>query len=362
MLKNIKIILYYCIYKFADEFMRSSQVTIKDIARELGISASTVSRALKNHPDISKETKKAVNDLADRLNYQPNAVALSLKHSRSNTIGVIIPEIVHYFFSSVISGIEDVAYEAGVTVIICQSNEMYDREVSNAKALRAHRVDGILVSVSKETNQFDHLKYLQAGNIPLVFFDRTVPEIKADCVIIDDKDAAYRATMHMIEAGRRRITHFAAPQNLIIGRDRKEGYLQALREAGIPIDQKLIIEADSFEKARNTMNDLIDSGNPPDGIFAVNDLTAIGAMQTIQKRGLKIPDDISVVGFSDGRFSGITEPNLTSVDQHGYEMGTIATEMLLNRIFNTNIAPEPQTRILNANLIVRGSSVMADQL
>ncbi|HBL76343.1 MAG: LacI family transcriptional regulator [Bacteroidetes bacterium GWF2_42_66] len=338
--------------------MRSSQVTIKDIARELGISASTVSRALKNHPDISEETRRAVNELADRLSYQPNAVALSLKHSRSNTIGVIIPEIVHYFFSSVISGIEDVAYEAGFTVIICQSNEMYDREVSNARALRANRVDGVLVSVSKETFSFNHLKYLQGGNIPLVFFDRIVPEIQADCVIIDDKDAAYRATMHMIDAGRRRIAHFAAPQNLIIGRDRKEGYLDALREANIPIDPKLIIEADSFEKARIAMNDLIDSKKPPDGIFAVNDLTAIGAMQTIQKRGYKIPNDISVVGFSDGRFSGITEPNLTSVDQHGYEMGTIAAEMLIDRIMNKEVDAAPRTKILQANLIVRGSSMV----
>lgn len=338
--------------------MRSSQVTIKDIARELGISASTVSRALKDHPDISVETKRAVNELAERLSYQPNAVALSLKHSRSNTIGVIIPEIVHYFFSSVISGIEDVAYDAGFTVIICQSNEMYNREVSNAKALRSHRVDGVLVSVSKETNNYSHLKYLQDGNIPLVFFDRIVPEIQSDCVIIDDKDAAYRATKHMIEAGRKRIAHFAAPQNLIIGRDRKEGYLEALREANISIDQKLIIEADSFEKARNAMNELIDTGNPPDGVFAVNDLTAIGAMQTIQKRGLKIPNDISVVGFSDGRFSGITEPNLTSVDQHGYEMGTIACEMLIQRIMNKDTDVAHQTKVLNANLIVRGSSMV----
>lgn len=338
--------------------MRSSQVTIKDIARELGISASTVSRALKNHPDISKETKIAVNELAQRLDYQPNAVAISLKNSRSNTIGVIIPEIVHYFFSSVISGIEDVAYDAGFTVIICQSNEMYNREVSNAKALRSHRVDGVLVSISKETNEFAHLKYLQDGNIPLVFFDRIVSEISADCVIIDDKDAAYRATKHLVEAGRKRIAHFAAPQNLIIGHDRKEGYLAALKEANLPIDLNLIIEADNFEKARNAMNNLLDSANPPDGVFAVNDLTAIGAMQTIQKRGYKIPNDISVVGFSDGRFSGITEPNLSSVDQHGYEMGTIACEMLIRRIMNKDLETAPQTKILNANLIVRGSSMV----
>lgn len=336
--------------------MRSSQVTIKDIARILGISPSTVSRALKNHPDISDETKTAVNELALKLKYQPNAVALSLKHSRSNTIGVIIPEIVHYFFSSVISGIEDVAYEAGFTVIICQSNEKYDREVANAKMLLSHRVDGVLVSVSKETTNFDHLTMLQEGGLPLVFFDRIVPEITADQVIIDDEEAAYKATKHLIENGKKRIAHFAGPQNLVIGRDRKEGYLRAIREAGLQVDPQLIIDADTYEKALIATHHLLAMGNPPDGIFATNDLTAIGSMQALQKKGIKIPQEIGVVGFSDGRFSGITEPNLTSVDQHGYEMGSVATEILLNRLLSPIETYVPQTRVLSANLIVRGSS------
>lgn len=337
--------------------MRSNQVTIKDIARILGISASTVSRALKDHPDINVDTKKAVNELAQKLKYQPNAVALSLKNSRSNTIGVIIPEIVHYFFSSVISGIEDVASQKGFTVIICQSNESYDREVANARTLLSHRVDGILVSVSKETHDFDHFMNLQEGGIPLVFFDRIAPDINADQVIIDDMEASYKATRHLIETGRKRIAHFAGPQTLIIGRDRLQGYLNALTEAGLPIDNRLIIEADTFEKARNAVMELIDSGNVPDGIFAVNDLTAIGAMQTIQKKGFKIPDEISIVGFSDGRFSGITDPNLTSVDQHGYEMGTTAAEMLFNRILSTESIYIPEVKVLNAELIIRGSSL-----
>ena len=335
----------------------SSQVTIKDIARILGISPSTVSRALKNHPDISEATKQAVNELAEQLKYQPNAVALSLKHSRSNTIGVIIPEIVHYFFSSVISGIEDVAYDAGFTVIICQSNEKYDREVTNVKALLSHRVDGVLVSVSKETQQFDHLYSVQERQVPMVFFDRIVPEIKTDHVIIDDRKASYEATKHLINGGRRRIAHFAAPQNLLIGRERKAGYEQALSEANLPMIPELIFEADSFEKAIIATNRMLDMENRPDGIFAVNDLTAIGAMQTLQRRGIKIPKEMAVVGFSDGRFSGITEPNLTSVDQHGYEMGTVATEMLLKRLLNPNDNTPAQSRVLNANLIVRGSSI-----
>jgi DNA-binding LacI/PurR family transcriptional regulator len=336
--------------------MRSNQVTIKDIARILGISPSTVSRALKDHPDINTDTKKAVNELASKLKYQPNAVALSLKNSRSNTIGIIIPEIVHYFFSSVISGIEDIASQKGYTVIICQSNERFAREVSNAKALLSHRVDGILISISKETNSFDHFVNLQEGGIPLVFFDRIAPGINADQIITDDIDASYNATRHLIETGCKRIAHFAGPQGLVIGRDRLQGYLNALTEAGLPIDKRLIIEADTFEKARNTVGQMLDTGNVPDGIFAVNDMTAIGAMQTIQKRGYKIPDQISIVGFSDGYLSGITDPHLSSVDQHGYEMGTTAAEMLFHRILSDEEEYVPEIKILKADLIVRGSS------
>lgn len=337
--------------------MRSNQITIKDIARILGISPSTVSRALKDHPDINTDTKKAVNELARKLKYQPNAVALSLKNSRSSTIGIIIPEIVHYFFSSVISGIEDVASQKGYTVIICQSNESFAREVANANALLSHRVDGILISISKETNSFDHFMNLQEGGIPLVFFDRIAPGIDADQVITDDIDASYNATRHLIENGRKRIAHFAGPQGLIIGRNRLQGYLNALTEAGLPIDNRLIIEADTFEKARNTVGEMLDAGIVPDGIFAVNDMTAIGAMQTIMKRGYKIPDDVSIVGFSDGYLSGITEPHLSSVDQHGYEMGTTAAEMLFHRILSDEEEYVPEIKVLKADLIVRGSSL-----
>ncbi|WP_340112030.1 LacI family DNA-binding transcriptional regulator [Maribellus mangrovi] len=337
--------------------MKSGLVTIKDLARELKISASTVSRALKNHPDISEATKKAVHELAEKLNYQPNAVALSLKQRRSNTIGVIIPEIVHYFFSSVISGIEDVAYDAGYNVIICQSNERYEREVANAKTLLASRVDGILVSISKETEDYSHFFNLQNNNVPMVFYDRIVPGLEADQVIIDDFDAAYRVTRHLIDSGRKHIAHFAGPQKLLIGRQRKDGYIKALKESGLEIDESLIIEADSFEKARLAVMRLLNEKRDFDGIFAVNDLTAIGAMQTVQKKGLKIPEEVAIVGFSDGRFSGITDPTLTSVDQHGYEMGSIATQMLLKRITAEDDSYPAETRILNADLIVRGSSL-----
>lgn len=336
--------------------MKSSQVTIKDIAKQLCVSASTVSRALQGHPDISEETKRLVNELAAHLKYQPNAVALSLKHQRTRIIGVIIPEIVHYFFSSVISGIEDVAYNAGFNVIICQSNEKYDREVSNVKTLLAQRVDGILVSISKETIDFQHLLNIVSHNLPLVFFDRIAPGIKADQVIINDCEAAYQATKHMIDQGRKRIAHFAGPQNLIIGQQRKEGYLKAIQEANLAADQRLIVEADNFEKAQQAIMSFISQSIIPDGIFAVNDITAIGAMKAIQKQGYKVPEDIALVGFSDGRFSGITEPSLSSVDQHGYEMGITATELLLKRILEKDDSRQPEIKILEGDLIIRGSS------
>jgi LacI family transcriptional regulator len=235
---------------------------------------------------------------------------------------------------------------------------MADREKANVKTLLASQVDGILVSVSKATTDFSHLEKIQKNEVPLVFYDRIVPNFKADQVIIDDFDAAYRATRHLTDSGKKRIAHFAGPQNLLIGQQRKEGYKKALEEAGLNLGETLVFDADNFEKARLAVLKIIESGTEIDGIFAVNDLTAIGAMQTLQKRGIKIPHEVAVVGFSDGRFSGITDPTLTSVDQHGYEMGTVATRMLLKRILSKDDYPA-ETKILNANLIVRGSSLVS---
>ena len=199
---------------------------------------------------------------------------------------------------------------------------------------------------------------MRDNNIPLVCYDRIVPGLVADQVIIDDFDASYRATRHLIDSGRTDIVHLGGPMALLIGQKRKDGYIKAVQEAGLTISEDLIIEADSFEKARMAIMKLINQKIPFDGVFATNDLTAIGAMQTIQKKGYKIPDEIAVVGFSDGRFSGITEPTLTSVDQHGYEMGSIATQMLLKRITSEDNEYPFETKVLNANLIVRGSSLI----
>jgi len=335
--------------------MRSNQVTIKDIARELGISPSTVSRALKDHPDISVETKKAVNELARNLNYQPNAIALSLKHSRSFSIGVIIPETVHYFFSSVISGIEDIAYEAGYNIMICQSNELYSREKSNANMLYSNRVDGLLVSLAKETTDFNHLKFFTDNNIPLVCFDRATDELPCDQVVIDDYAAAFKIVEYLIKRGHKNLVHLAAPQHLSIGFNRKRGFKDALEKHGLPFHEDQVILADQFEIAIEAVEKLIQSGKMPDGIFAVNDLTALGAMKALKKHHIKIPEEVGIAGFGDGQNAQLTDPALTTVDQNGYSMGKKAAEILLERIKSGSEDFIPKKIMIPTELIVRES-------
>ena len=335
--------------------MRSSQVTIKDIARALGISPSTVSRALKDHPDISVETKKAVNKLAKELSYQRNAIALSLKHSRTFTIGVIIPETIHYFFSSVISGIEDVAYEAGYNIMICQSNELYDRELSNANMLYSNRVDGLLVSLAKETIDYSHLKFFQDNNIPVVFFDRGTDAFPCDQVLIDDYSAAFKITDYLIERGHSRLVHLAAPQHLHIGYNRKKGFEDALKKHGLPFSEEQVILADNFETAFVVVDNLIKTNNLPNGIFAVNDLTALGAMKALKKHNINIPEDIGLAGFGNGQNAILTDPPLTTIDQNGCEMGKIATQLLLQRIKSGLDNFTPERHIIATELIIRES-------
>jgi LacI family transcriptional regulator len=333
----------------------SSQITIKDIAKALNISPSTVSRALKDHPDISRETKDAVSSLAAKLRYKPNAVALSLKNSRTNTIGVIIPEVVHFFFSSVISGIEDVAYDAGYNVMVCQSNERYAREIINAQALDSNRVEGALVSISKETHDFSHLLYLEENGIPLVFFDRAPEDLDVDKVIIDDRKAAYNATTHLIETGCKRIAHLAAPQTMGIGFQRLAGYKQALADHGIPYREDWVIVADSFELSGDATRHLMHLPTPPDAIFAVNDMTAVGAMKTLQRMSIAVPQKVAIIGFSAGFFSDITTPTLSSVDQHGYEMGVEAAKLLLQRI-DKPVEGKHKTQYIDTHLVIREST------
>jgi DNA-binding LacI/PurR family transcriptional regulator len=334
--------------------MGKENITIKDIARELGISPSTVSRALKDHPDISKATRDAVNELAERWNYRPNPIALSLKSGSSKTIGVIIPDVVHYFFSTVISGIEDVVYQRDYNMILCQSNELWEHEVKNIKTLLASRVDGILASVAKTTTDFSHYRSIMEKDIPLVFFDRAVEELDTDKVVIDDEEGAYKAVNHLLRMGKKRIVHLAGPPQLAIARNRLNGYLRAMKEYRLTPSEDDIVTCDDIEYAERIVPEQLKRKPRPEAFFAVNDLTAAQTLMIIKKHGLKLPEDIAVVGFTNSQIATLTDPGLTSVDQKGYEMGQLAAGLLLERI--ENIKSPSQIKVITSELVVRGST------
>ena len=341
--------------------MKIGQATIKDIARALNVSSSTVSRALKDYPGISDETKRKVKEVAEKLNYRPNAIALSLRKSRSFTIGVIIPEVVHFFFSTVISGIEEVASSRGYNVILSQTNESYAREKSSIDTMLSNQIDGFLVSFSKETTDFTHFSNLLNYGYPIVFFDR-VPNIEnAISVMVDDYQGSYNATAHLIAQGYRKISHLVGPSNLAISREREKGYRDALTNHGIPIYPELIIECaygTSDEGFKVTEEMLKNSVIKPDAIFANNDIAAVGAMLACKAIGLKVPEDIGIVGFSNWQFCSIIEPSLSSVSQPGFKIGETATQLLLDMI-EKKLDPEQINSpiILETELLVRKSSV-----
>lgn len=336
--------------------MSSKQVTIKDIARELNISPSTVSRALKDHPDISQPTKDKIQKLVDKYHYRPNAVALNLRNGKSNVIGVIIPEIVHHFFSSVISGIEEVVQAHGYSVMLCQSSEMYDREVVNSRVMLSSRVEGVLASISKETMKFGHFQDLLHQNIPLVFFDRIAPTLETDRVVVDDFNGAMKATEYLIKTGCKRIAHLSASQKLQIGYQRKRGYISALEKNGIEVDDDLVTHCDKFDKALEIIPQMMALPNPPDAIFCVNDVTAAASLKCLKKLGYRIPEDISVIGFTDGLVSTVTDPALTTISQHGFHIGRRSAEILFKRIADDTMDYKTKTEIIPTELVIREST------
>ena len=333
--------------------MKPTHITIKDIAKMLGVSPSTVSRALKDHPDISEETRNLVKTFAEKVKYRPNALALSLRKQKTNTLGLVIPEIVHHFFSSVISGMEDLAYGEGYTMMICQSNENFYREVINLQALLDHRVDGLLVSISKTTREFNHLHNALDSGIPMVFFDRICDEIDTDRVITDDFEGARIATTHLIETGCQKILYLAAPRHLMIGKNRYEGYVQALKNHKIPLDENLVLKCDTREEVMSMRQHILTLAPQIDGVFGVNDSTAIAVMQVLQENGYRIPEDISVVGFGDGPIATIASPPLTTLEQKGYEMGREAVRLLIQRLENPGALINNQTKIITPSLVRR---------
>jgi LacI family transcriptional regulator len=336
--------------------MKNNPVSINDIARELGVSPSTVSRALKDHPSISRDTKHRVREFANQHNYRPNFLAMGLRRKNSQTIGLIIPEIVHHFFSSVISGIEELAYASAYRMMICQSGDDPVREAVNLNALLDHRVDGVLVSISKNTLDHDHFRKALDQGIPVVFFDRISEELATDRVMSDDYEGARTATKHLIRQGRKKILHLAAPGHLVVGKDRLCGYYQALHDQGIERNDKYVLHCDTSQQVKEMSKIILELAREIDAIFAVNDFTAIAAMQLLQENGYDIPGQISVAGFGDDPIATIVRPRLTTVEQKGFETGRESARMLIERIENPDKTFYPRSRIFECTLKIRESS------
>jgi DNA-binding LacI/PurR family transcriptional regulator len=339
--------------------MKNHQITIIDIAKELNISKSTVSRALTGHPNVKAETKKAILDLAEKMDYQRNMLSISLIKNKSYTIGIIVPEFVTSFFPQAVTGAQEIATEAGYNVLISQSNDKYLTEIANTKVMLANRVDGILVSLSKETKNFDHLKVFQRKGIPIVFFNRVCDEMAVAKVVINDFDASFHAVEHLILSGRKQIAHLAGPQGLAISRKRLNGYLEALRKHKIEAREELIIAYDlDLNKVKNNVKRLMELENPPDAIFAVNDPTAIETIRALKKLGYRIPEDVAIVGFGNNYGSDFIEPGLSTVNQPVLEIGKTAMQLLLGQIDKDPALWKAVTVTLDAKLVIRGSSKM----
>lgn len=335
--------------------MKNTQITIKDIAKALNISPSTVSRALKNHPDISEETKKEVQKYAQKFNYKPNILASNLRMSKNNTIGVIVPEIIHYFFSSVLSGIEQVSNREGYNVIICQSSENYEKEIRNVDALISSRVAGVLACLSKTTSTYDHFQQIINHGIPLVFYDRVCIIINTDRVVVDDYTGAFSAVEYLIQTGCKRIAFYSSPLHLEISKNRRNGYLDALYKYGLPVDESLIRICDTREEAIIITPEILDRPDRPDGFFAINDHCASGILYATKLAKLSVPEDVSICGFSDGELAKACDPMLTTVEQHGYEMGINAAELLISKI-KGETQGKYTNKIIKTNLIIRGTT------
>lgn len=337
--------------------MKGHQITIIDIARELNLSKSTVSRALTGHPNVNEKTREAVLSLANKWDYQRNDLAIRLITSKSLTLGVIVPEFLTAFFPQVVVGAQEVASKAGYNIIVSHSNESYETEVANTKVMLANQVDGVLVSITKETRNFEHLKTFQRKGIPIVFFNRVCEEMCVPKVVVNDYEGAYRAVEHLIQSGKKRIAHLAGPDSLAISRERLNGYLAALKKYNMQVQDELIIPCDlSVEKVRIYVKHFLEMIPPPDALFAINDPAAIEAIQMIKKKGLRIPEEIAVVGFTDSYASALIEPGLTTVAQPVMEIGRTAVQLLLDQINREVTEWKAVTKMLKTELIIRGSS------
>jgi DNA-binding LacI/PurR family transcriptional regulator len=333
------------------------QVTIKDIAKQLNVSVATVSRALRDLPDIHPDTKKAVLDLAAELDYQPNVLATSLVKSKTKTLGVIVPDLGYYFFSTVVKAIEEAAIVAGYSLLITQTQESYERELTNIQNLSRGQVEGIIISLSRETMNLDHLTRLQRRGIPLVFFDRDSDEIVASKVMVDNEQSAYEAVKHLLEAGCKRIAFLAGPKSVSVSNQRRLGYLRALSEAGIEEDASLIIHSDYFQDtATQQTYDLMQLSDRPDGILVVSDRLALGVLVALRELKISVPEQMKIVSFNNEPICSVVSPSISSVAQPLEEIGRLAIELLIDQIEHKGEDIPARVEVLKTNLVVRESS------
>lgn len=338
--------------------MKKNPTTLSDIAKRLNISVSTVSRALHDHPAINADTKKQVIKLARALNYQPNLLAINLLARKTNTIGIIVPEITSYFFSSVINGIQDLVNNAGYHLMISQTEESFEKEKNILETMEKVRVDGFLISPTSETSDSQHLNSLVDNGMPVVLFDRDCVGFKGDKVLVDDYNGAFQAVDYLIKTGCKRIAHITGPLELSISRHRLNGYLDALAEHNMVRDDQLIVSVDGFtpEYGVEAAHHILEQLELPDAIFAINDAIAVGAMCVIKENGIKIPERMSIVGFDDEPYSSYFIPPLTSVWQPVYDMGMLSARILLNKIKGGKNNDVNRYELLKPELIVRASS------
>jgi DNA-binding LacI/PurR family transcriptional regulator len=340
--------------------MKFEAVTIKDIAKALGLSTSTVSRALRDSYEISPETKKLVLEYAEKINYHPNPIALSLKERRTRSIGVIVAEIANSFFSQTINGIESIAYNNGYNVIITQSRESFDREMINLQYLTSRSIDGLIISVSTETKDFSYLKELHERGMPIVFFDRIVDEIDTHKVIVDSYKGAYDATTHLINGGHRHIAALANMAFLSIAKERLAGYRAALTDNGIAVNEDMIKYCHHggmiLSEVEDAVNELLQLPQKPDAILATSDKLTTGCLRILKAKGINVPGEIGLVGFSNTDLTELLDPPLTVIKQPAFEMGELATSLLLQLIESKRPVTEFETKTLTTELIVRGST------
>ena len=336
--------------------MSKRHVSLKDLAEELGVSISTVSRALKNHPDISPHLTQKIQALAEEKNYTPNPLAMGLLRQQTKMIGVIVPDINTHFYSSIISGIEKVAKEHGYFIVITSSNETMLKEVESVENLLKSRVEGLIVCLSQETTDFLHFEKLVKNEIPLVFFDRVCESLAVPAVLANGQDATKKITRHFFENGCRRIAYISGPEHLNISQNRKVGYLNGLKECGLEFDENLLVHCNlSTEDAKLATQKLLQLKNKPDAIFGVNDTIAFAAMKEIKKQGYQIPEDISLAGFTDEFHSTVVEPALTSVSHPTFQMGEEAAKLFFESV---SAGKNLNKRImLPIDLVIRESSV-----